>query len=1224
MRRIAKSLLLLVLLLPAAWPQATTGTVSGTVRDLSGAVIPNADVVITNTETNVTSRSRTTDAGVYFYPGVMAGPYRLTVEFAGMQKYEGRFTVQVSQSVTVDPVLHPGATATTVDVQDVTPLVTTDNPTMRSSMDHIRLEQLPINGRSMSTLMATVPGYEGSGRVFGTPSDGREWILDGAVVTDRRWAGDPMTQPALDSIQEFSVQANAISAKLSRPVSLIMTVKNGTNAFHGTAFETNRNNGIGLARARTDNYTTPPKLIRNEYGASAGGPVILPKYNGKNRTFWFFNFEGQQNRSASTASFNVPTAAMRNGDFSGALDSLGRLQVIYDPLSTGAAGIRTPFAYGGKANVIDPSRQNALAKYLFGITPMPTNGANPLLDVNWFGPANNSTSKWGITGRVDQRFTDNDQVHVVFTDNYWWNMFPTNSGGVGQQMLNDVAGSEYDTNGMKSIAGTWTHVLSPSTFNELLVSVKRNEFVGGEHETGTNWADKFGLPNPFHTDRWLQAGSLGLGNYVFLTNDTKKNYDTAYVVDDNVTKIHGRHELLFGIHARRDLLNDLPQQRFPAPQLSYATLATALLDKASSATAPAAAPQTGFNLANMFLGYPTYNNNLSHSWYYLTGGELATYFQDNFKIAPRLTLNLGLRWEYWPPFHDKRGSITGFSPEKRAVVLGNSLDQLYALGATYPALINTYKSFGMNFISPSEAGLPQDGVDSRKANFGPRAGFAYRALDGKRAFVLRGGYSLSYFHINLAQWLDNNRQNYPLAAGFGYNPNDATQSPDGISNYWLRTAPSVIAGVNSANVVRLDQVTGINRGSGTLTYFAPKMPEARVHTWNLTAEKEIFANTVFRARYLGNHASNLGITYTFNQTTPSYIWYASTLNPLPTGAYANVATRFYDQTTFGNLQEYRQIGWTNNNGFQLELEHRFEHGYAYQLSYTMTNSLIAGAVGSSAPTLPEVNQFLPGAVPTDAGQRLRFLNYQRDTAVPHHRVKWNWLVDLPFGKGRWLGRNAGSVLDKFIGGWQVAGLGSLGSTYFTLPTGNWNFNGPVEQYGYKYPIQNCTSGVCVPGYLWWNGYIPSNLINSHDAKGNPNGYEGIPADYKPAATPLIPYGTTAMPANAPAGTNISTYWDTNTAWIKLNNNSVQRVTYDTGLNPWRNQYLPSVLQWGLDASVFKMVAISESVNLRLNADFFNVLNHPGNPNSVGADGFLNTRSSGQSPRTLQLSLRLNW
>ena len=277
MRRLPALSMLLALLFPAAWSQAITGTVSGTVRDQSGAVVPNAQVLITNTETNVVSRSQSNEAGVFYYPGVIQGPYRLSVELPGMQKYEATFTIHVSQSIVIDPVLNAAATTTSIDVKDETPMVAVNNATISEGMDHTRLEQLPINGRSVSTLMAMIPGYEGSGRIFGTPSDGREWILDGAVVTDRRWAGDPMTQPALDSIQEFTIQSDAISAKLSRPVSLIMTVKSGTNQFHGTAFETLRNNAIGLARARTDFYTAPPELIRNEYGASAGGPVILPK-----------------------------------------------------------------------------------------------------------------------------------------------------------------------------------------------------------------------------------------------------------------------------------------------------------------------------------------------------------------------------------------------------------------------------------------------------------------------------------------------------------------------------------------------------------------------------------------------------------------------------------------------------------------------------------------------------------------------------------------------------------------------------------------------------------------------------------------------------------------------------------------------------------------------------------------------------------------------------------
>jgi hypothetical protein len=182
----------------------------------------------------------------------------------------------------------------------------------------------------------------------------------------------------------------------------------------------------------------------------------------------------------------------------------------------------------------------------------------------------------------------------------------------------------------------------------------------------------------------------------------------------------------------------------------------------------------------------------------------------------------------------------------------------------------------------------------------------------------------------------------------------------------------------------------------------------------------------------------------------------------------------------------------------------------------------------------------------------------------------------------------------------------------------------VEIYGYKYPIENCTSGECVPGYLWWNGYIPPNRINSRDANGRPNGYMGVPDSYKPAVTPLIPWGSTTLPANAPANTNLSQFWDTNSVWIPLSNGTVQRLDYNDNLHPWRNQRMPSVRQWGLDASIFKNIQFGEILNMRLGADWFNVLNVAGNPNSVGGDGMLSTRNSGQNARTLQLNAQISW
>jgi hypothetical protein len=248
------------------------------------------------------------------------------------------------------------------------------------------------------------------------------------------------------------------------------------------------------------------------------------------------------------------------------------------------------------------------------------------------------------------------------------------------------------------------------------------------------------------------------------------------------------------------------------------------------------------------------------------------------------------------------------------------------------------------------------------------------------------------------------------------------------------------------------------------------------------------------------------------------------------------------------------------------------------------------------------------------------VSYRRDVDVPKHRLRWNWIADLPFGRGKFLGRNAGGVLDKFIGGWQIAGMGSLRSYYFALPTGTYPNGNKIELYGYKHPIEDCRSGVCYPGYLWWNGYIPANQINSHNpVTGRPNGVMGVPSNYRPAVEPLWPW-----PANPDRNDPMYAFYGTNTVWIPLKNGTVQRTTYNDNLHPLRNQYMPGVRQWGLDASLFKAIPISERVNVRFNADFFNVLNKPGNPNSIGGDGVLNTINSGQPARELQLTLRLTW
>jgi hypothetical protein len=530
------------------------------------------------------------------------------------------------------------------------------------------------------------------------------------------------------------------------------------------------------------------------------------------------------------------------------------------------------------------------------------------------------------------------------------------------------------------------------------------------------------------------------------------------------------------------------------------------------------------------------------------------------------------------------------------------------------------QSLGANIITYQEAGMPQSLMQSTYNNFGPRLGFAYRGGDGGKTFVLRGGYRVAYFPIPLRPWSARMRRNPPLNARFRTSLTDAALTPDGIRDYGMRSVPDMIAGVNSRNAVELTNANALTRGSMGVSYFAPNQPDPRVHDWNFTIEREIMPDTLARVAYVGNHGSHLEQYYSYNEPTPDYIWFTTTGQRLPTGEYSGVARRPYDQTVYGTVEEFRKTGWSNYNGLQFELERRYSKGVAFQLFYVVGNALAAGGQGwSGTSVIPEVNQFMPGLVPADIDERNRFLNYQRDTSIPKHRVRWNWIADLPFGKGRWLASSAGPWLNRLIGGWQVAGMGSLRSNYFALPTNVYPNGNAIEIYGYQYPIEDCRSGECRPGYLWWNGYIPANQINSVDANGKPNGIMGVPSNYKPAGEPLLPWPERPNPSDP----NYQ-FYGTNTTWVTLKDGTVQRTTFNDGLHPWRQQYFPSVRSWGLDASLFKTVPITERVNLRFNADFFNVLNNPGNPSGIGGDGLLSTFSSGQAARELQLTLRLTW
>jgi hypothetical protein len=258
---------------------------------------------------------------------------------------------------------------------------------------------------------------------------------------------------------------------------------------------------------------------------------------------------------------------------------------------------------------------------------------------------------------------------------------------------------------------------------------------------------------------------------------------------------------------------------------------------------------------------------------------------------------------------------------------------------------------------------------------------------------------------------------------------------------------------------------------------------------------------------------------------------------------------------------------------------------------------------------PEI--FLPGSMPSDIKDRLRFYRYQRDPDIPKHRIRWNYLYDLPIGRGKRFGDNIGRNLDRVIGGWQIAGYGTSGSRYWSLPTTNWDTIGKVEIYGTQYKISDCRQGTCFPGYLYFNGYIPANRINT------PTGVLGIPSNYVPSNKPLNPIPANGVVADA-------NFNDNNNVLVPLKNGQNQLVAFDTGLHPWRNQPVLGPWLTNLTASIYKSIPITERVTFRLNLDAFNVLNQPGMNLPNAADGIVSLRTSAQGARTMQYTARLTW
>jgi hypothetical protein len=1256
-----------------AWAQSSgAATLQGSVKDASGAVIPAAKVTATHIDTGVKSNTVANNEGFFIFPPMQIGKYRVRCEATGMKAWEGDTQLETGKIVEINPTLTLGDVAQTVSVSADVPMISTTDPTDATTLDQQRIKELPINGRDLNTLIMDVtPGIEYGGnvndgaRTGGLMQYATTYSQDGAAANNREFGGSQGLQ-GLESVGEVRIETSTGNAKSSTPASVTVSTRSGTNRLTFSLYETARNNCCGVAKHLQDVNPNGapfplPKLIRNEYGGSAGGALMLPSfglngkktYDGHNRTFFFVSREQLDLRQGLTYSFSVPTLAQRQGNFSGLETNTGLPITLYDPQTSQiVTQAKNPTQYTTRSpfpnNTIPVSRESPLAKYIYGITPLPTDNTEPNIASNLKYSIGNSSlpsqNNNPTTIKIDHRITAKDNFYAKAnwsTTTSWFlgtSSLGANSvgGSTGVPTTNNAANVTYlEMQGWGGALGE-THVFSSTFFVETLLNKAwlTSKTIDGPPGMQQDWATYLGLPNPYGQIGWPNLQSVGTNYSTYIEGDNRRALSSGIMTgQQNYTWIKNNHTIGFGGTFHDEILRLQPDQGNISGSATFNSLATALESSTSgSVGTPATIGNTGFDAANFFLGdAATYSVYLSRGTMKMDQKTYGLYIQDNWRVNGRLTLTPGLRWDMNPAWNDENHLINSFDLKNHAVVLAEPLSYYVGDGATTQQVVDNFQKVNVKFETWQQAGMKSGNFfSSHMFNMGPRMGVAYRFLDGRKAFIVRGGYGMYFSALPIRSLLAPFSTQLPFKATFQYNPNSSAYSPDGNNSYLLTHASPIVAGMNSTNIVDITNPNSLGIGQ-SVEAMTPNLPTTTIHEWNVEIEKELGHNMVVRFTYDGKHALNLDQTTNLNPQMTTYDWYASTLQPTPTGAYSSVARGTYDTTAYTNVYFLGKTGFSNSSMFTGQMEKRFSHGLQFQIFYTLMNAYRLGGNSTRDSVGTTAAAFLPGSVPTDPAALNKFLNYQRDTGVPKHRVRWNWIYDLPFGRNRAFASNAPKWLNAMIGGWTLTGSGTVVSTWFALDSSDWGFTGaPVQVYGTKYPIEDCTATPasartpqdvrCYKAYYYWNGYISSNRINSVNAYGMPNGIEGLPSGLKPAVTPLVPYGTPGA---------VTGDYDTNNVYIVLSNGTRQQVAYNTGLNPFRNQYRLGPFNWVMDSSIRKTFKFTESgrVNLRVALDVFNVLNNPG-LNTPGANGIVDVNTSfgayGFVPRQCQGSFRLEF
>ncbi len=1187
----------LVLVAGVALGQTTVGEVKGIVKDPSGAVIPDTSLVLQSTATNNSRQTQTDSDGLFSFPNMPPGSYQLTAERQGFKKWSGKLDLQIQQVAVLDLVLEVGEMSSTIEVEEATPTIAAESSSIGTVTDFKRIQQLPLDGRDVLTLFQLTPGVQGNDvprgdgtfpqktpgnapdapRVNGLKAGGAGFLQDGTAIGDAYSGSISRIRPGLDTIQEFRIDTNS-TAQYQRPNTVSILTRSGTNALHGSIFETFRNNGAGLrARARNDG-DTPARLLRNEFGATAGGPVVIPRlYNGKDKTFWFFSYEGQRRRQGLTYDYVVPTGAMWNGDFSNIVDAQGNKYTIYDPATTDAKGVRQPFPN----NIIPADRhRSAMFLYLKDHTPGPTNTVSPMLGNNWIGPVPEYYNQNTYTTKVDHRFSDRNLVSGRFSI--------ANADSVGYFGAPQAPDLSYNTqrtlNKIYSGSMTCTHIFSPNKLNELVMAGQRSNSQRGGGRDDVDWDQALGVANPLGISGWPTLTARTRPAYFLWDSENRTpQYLNNITVDDNLTLIRNKHDFKFGFRVRDERNNTWGEQQGQG-RYGFGEGYTALYDPISKA----GVNYTGFGLASMLLGYGEYFAvQYNRPFYYLRQREYGFYAQDSWKVTPRLTLNYGLRYDYWTPYREARGRFLNLDTanlETTHTVLTPAGYPMESLGLP-SSLLESYTKGGLAWSTADKAGFPDNLLLGDKKDFGPRLGAAFKV---NNKTVLRGGYGVYYWTTPLAQLLGESGYNVPLNLRYVNDIANFNGATDGYFDFRSPYVPGV--SVDDPNPVDLNNPQTTSPPFGFVPW-DKQWRNNRAQEWNFTIEREIMPLTSLRLSYVGNHGSNLDQTVVLNSPGSRYL-YATSTGQAPPDDYRQLAPNSFWQY----LPMRTHAGYSNSNSFQVNVERQYNRGLAFQWFYVFSRSL-STTDGDGYSSQPGQVVPSPGIVPGGGSlDQLLRLVYFNVGPVPKHQMRWNVVYDLPFWKkssGGWA---------KVLGGWQVASIGSF-------RTGSWlNPQAGIYPYDAVWAYQAA---------YWLNGdprlsADQRKVINFGGQnqllyfKGNFD-TTGIPGmeNYQPALVKLSPDGTS------------------NDVPVRLKDGSITSVPYDV-YNSMPRNFIEGPKSWLTDFSIVKNFRLKESMNIRFAADFFNLFNHPNNLNPDPEKGLVDLGQQWNDPRTIQFSLRFDF